>query len=202
MWQVIITHTNTVPYWQVTVETVNGFSVLWQNTVTHSTLFPTRLLKSEKNTSVLLKWLDVTECPCCVLLKWCEKNNISYQDFKNGKYKIPIRFINNYTMFHLQADLSQIRSGWISVGTISLWVFSTAHSSCRSQNNCSSVLARCDELHSSNTSWLALAVWLIKIIAYLSLCVFRNKTYKYIKGKIIAIHVCSSCFLIWSQKFE
>ena len=74
MWQVIITSaTNTVPYWQVTVETVNGFSVLWQNTVTHSTLFPTRLLKSEKNTSVLLKRLDVTECPCCVFkMMWKE----------------------------------------------------------------------------------------------------------------------------------
>lgn len=74
MWQVIITSaTNTVPYWQVTVETVNGFSVLWQNTVTHSTLFPTWLLKSEKNTNVLLKQMDMTECPCCVFkMMWKE----------------------------------------------------------------------------------------------------------------------------------
>lgn len=102
MWQVIITSaTNTVPYWQVTVETVNGFSVLWQNTVTHSTLFPTRLLKSEKTQVYFWNgwmWQNVH----AVCLKWCEKNNISYQDFKNSKYKIPIRFINNYTMFHLR----------------------------------------------------------------------------------------------------
>ena len=67
MWQVSITSaTNTVPYWQVTVETVNGFSVLWQNTVDIFNTISYTTVKMWKNTNVLLKQMDMTECPCCV----------------------------------------------------------------------------------------------------------------------------------------